>query len=93
MTTQHAAARALADLVREDAPTVEWGLPHDHRKLHGHLHAATTRDHLTGLAAWQRVLGAGPVTRAAAGDWQHLTVTGSYSGVPVDVVAMIPREE
>ncbi|MEV2274064.1 hypothetical protein AB0I72_00630 [Nocardiopsis sp. NPDC049922] len=93
MSAQNKAAAALAELVREDAPAVAWELPPDHQKLYGLLDAASTHDHFVGLAAWQRVIGAGPLTHATAGEWQHLTATGSYEGVPVEVVAMIPKGE
>ncbi|WP_304452859.1 hypothetical protein [Nocardiopsis sp. YSL2] len=90
---QQRLAETLLALVVEDASPAEWTLSADEPGLYGHVFADNDeRAQLEGLAAWQRVLGAGPVTHAVAGDYDHLSITGSYDGVPVEVITMIPTK-
>lgn len=48
------------------------------------------RHQRTTLAAWQRVIGAGPVqTCPARSGGQRLTITGSYMGIAVHVTTTV----
>ncbi|WP_304455922.1 hypothetical protein [Nocardiopsis sp. YSL2] len=91
---QKLAATTLLALVTEDAPPAEWTLSADEPGLYGHVFADhDERAQLEGLAAWQRVLGAGHVRHSTAGDYDHLSIKGSYEGVPVEVITMIPTKQ
>ncbi|USY19687.1 hypothetical protein NE857_31410 [Nocardiopsis exhalans] len=61
------------------------------RRLDGQLfmHDATDTDRRQALLAWQRVLGAGPVEVRPVGISEHISVSGSYEGVPVRVVTIV----
>jgi hypothetical protein len=91
---QQRLAETLLALVAEDAPPAEWALPDTEPGLYGHVFADhDERAQLEGLAAWQRVLGASHVKHAVAGDYDHLSIKGSYEGVPVEVITMIPTKQ
>ena len=89
---QSAAIATLALLRTEDAPTIQWTLTDDAQvppRLEGHIHPRTTapdRYQRHALAAWQRVIGAGPITvDPARGGGERLTAIGSYEGIAVHV--------
>lgn len=87
--TQLRAALALVALMQEDGPALYWSVEHTPVRLNGMLHADTDTDKRAGLSAWQRVIGAGPVTAVPNGPREHLEVNGSYEGVPVRVVTIV----
>jgi len=89
---QALAATVLVALVQEDAPQVTWRL--DRR---GHLESLvvgdTDQEKRRGLAAWQRVIGAGPVTvLGTSGMRSTITIRGSYEGIPVEVSAVVAAD-
>ena len=87
--TQLRAATTLVSLIQEDAPAGMWSIPTAGICLEGILTRGSDTDRRQGLAAWQRIIGAGPVTSRANGGNEHLTVSGSYEGVPVEVATIV----
>lgn len=83
------AATVLLALIQEDAPAPTWVLDRRGDQLHGQLHGPNA-DRRNALAAWQRVIGAGPVTTHPSGGMLHLGIRGSYEGVPVEVTTLVP---
>ena len=92
--TQLRAATALLALVQEDAPAAEWALDHHGHRLVGQLlpSGGTDADLRRGLIAWQRVIGAGPVSTASHMGADHISVEGSYEGIPVRVVTIVDAQ-
>lgn len=92
--TQLRAATTLLQLIQEDAPAAEWSLDHRGRTLSGHLmtRGATDTELRQGLAAWQRIIGAGPVSTARHAGTDHISIEGSYEGVPVRVVTIVDAQ-
>lgn len=90
------AITTLLRLAQEDAPTVQWKV-YDDRQLNrtmlphldGHLFVQGDRKRLQGLAAWQRVIGAGPVQADPVGVREHHTIRGSYEGLAVEVTTTV----
>lgn len=87
---------ALLDLAQEDAPSIQWRIADDTQlgyavmaHLEGHILTGTDTERRHGLAAWQRVIGAGPVEVRDAGPREHLHIRGSYHGVSVEVVTIV----
>ena len=78
-------------LVQEDAPAATWEMADDGRQLHGHVLMLDRADaeRRQALEAWQRVIGAGPATVRPVQGRDHVSVTGSYEGVPVRVVTIV----
>jgi hypothetical protein len=91
-TAQTTTAETLARLTREDAPAVDWALPDDGRSLEGQLFGEDDDERRRGLAAWQRVIGAGPVQAHSSEDHLHLRIHGSYEGLAVKVVTLVAAE-
>lgn len=87
----HVASTLLA-LVQEDAPAALWRMDSDGAYLDGQIFGDTDTDRRRGLAAWQRVIGSGPVETTQVGAHSHLTVRGSYEGVPVSVVTVVAAD-
>ena len=85
------AATALVALVQEDAPPASWEVSESGRRLSGQIvmPSGTDADRRNALAAWQRVLGAGPVETVPTGTREHISVSGSYDGIPVRVVTIV----
>jgi len=97
---QTAAITALAHLHAEDAPAIQWTLTDNAQvppRLEGLIHPRTTdpgRYQRHAMAAWQRVIGAGPVLRdPARGGGERLTITGSYLGVAVIVGTTVAGDQ
>lgn len=93
--SQTTTAETLAALTREDAPAALWRLgAYAGEGLEGQIvgdQDGTSRRRA--LAAWQRVLGAGPVEARRIGDAEHLYVRGSYQGVAVTVVTVVDADQ
>ena len=90
--TQVTVATALVTLLQENAPAATWHLPTAGTRLEGQLTmpGSTSTDKHKALAEWQRIIGAGPVTSVPVGDCRtHLTISGSYEGVPVHVATIV----
>ena len=92
--TQLRIATALVDLIQEDAPAATWDVAERGRRLTGQIimPTGTDTDRRRALAAWQRILGAGPVTSSPVGHTEHISVSGSYEGIPVRVVTIVDIE-
>lgn len=90
--TQLRAALALVALIQEDAPAVQWRLDDNGRYLRGQLFGPQG-SRRPAMAAWQRVIGAGPVESNQSGHDEHLSISGSYEGIPVDVVTIVDAEK
>ena len=100
-SAQGRALDVLSRLRLEDAPSAQWTL-HDERRLslpsaestalHGHLMAGTDDELRRGLSAWQRIIGAGPVTSVSVGDTLQLYITGSYEGLSVGMVTVVDAD-
>ncbi|MFC9089022.1 hypothetical protein [Nocardiopsis dassonvillei] len=95
--TQTEALAVLARLAAEGAPPVEWtittGDGTDRLQARGLMFTTgpdLDRVRRVGLATWQRIIGAGPVTTSRAGAYERLAITGSYEGLPVRVSTMLP---
>ena len=78
-------------LAAKDAPDVQWRTTPT--RLEAVLSRAdfTPQGQLRGLAAWQRVLSAGPVQIRPSGHFDFHEVTGSYDGVEVTVSTIVRR--
>ena len=87
------AVHVRALLAAEDAPAVQW------RTTPTRLEAVlsqvdfTPQEQLRGLAAWQRVLGAGPVQVRPTGVFEFHEISGSFQGVEVTVSTILRRPE
>lgn len=92
--TQLRAATTLLQLIQEDAPAAKWEMDDDGHRLDGHILMldSTDVDRRQALAAWQRILGAGPVEVRPVGANEHISVSGSYEGVPVRVVTIVDSQ-
>lgn len=89
---QVSTALDLVKLLQEDAPAASWTLPTTGTRLEGQLTmpGSTDTDRRRALATWQRIIGAGPVTSTpVGGHCSHLTITGSYEGIPVQVATIV----
>lgn len=89
---QLAVATEFVKLLQEDAPAASWTLPTAGTRLEGQLTmpGSTDTDRRRALATWQRIIGAGPVTSTPfGGHCSHLTITGSYEGIPVQVATIV----
>lgn len=94
--TQVTVATELVKLLQEDAPAATWHLPTSGTRLEGHLTmpGSTDTDKHKALAEWQRITGAGPVTSTTISDGRtHLTITGSYEGIPVTVATIVDIDD
>lgn len=89
--TQLRAATTLVALIQQDAPAPCWTVADDGCRLEGQLmmHEATDTERRQALAAWQRILGAGPVASSSHAGSEHIRVRGSYEGVPVEVATIV----
>lgn len=92
--TQLRAATTLVVLIQEDAPAADWRLAEDGRSLRGQLLSFNADDvaRRAGIAAWQRVIGAGPVEARVHLGREHLVIEGSYEGVPVEVSTIVDKQ-
>lgn len=92
--TQLRAATALVLLIQEDAPAAVWEISETGNALSGHIMmlSGTDNDRRQAMAAWQRVLGAGPVSASRVRDKDHLSVAGSYEGIPARVVTIVDAQ-
>lgn len=99
--TQIRATTTLLRLAQEDAPSAKWTVG-DGRNLaytfsgahalEGHLLDGTDDELRRGLAAWQRIIGAGPVDVRPVGDTLQLYITGSYEGLAVGMVTVVDAD-
>lgn len=90
------ATTTLLALIQEGAPSARWLLPADTQlgythlpHLEGHLTTGTDRERLSGLAEWQRIIGAGPVDVTRVGIREHHKIRGSYEGLAVEVLTIV----
>ena len=94
--TQTEVTRALATMIGEGAPSARWSMPDDTQlgythlpHLEGHLTTGTDRERRSGLAEWQRIIGAGPVDVTRVGIREHHKIRGSYEGLAVEVLTIV----
>lgn len=86
----------LVKLLQEGAPAAQWLMSDRGTYLDGQLmmHTSTSTDKRRALAEWQRILGAGPVTSTTISDGRaHLSIVGSYEGVPVNVATIVDADD
>lgn len=91
-TTQAEVFGLLAQLAGEGAPDPEWTVYADAARIGqvmGRLMLDTDTEQHKALAVWQRIIGAGPVKVEAGARTDLLSVSGSYEGLAVRIVALV----